>query len=93
MDILIVFILALPIKPGFVRRTSISTTSILLNEAEEFLLLFETGTAIEDRCKNSGVKGTSKNCGKECMKLLLLGPTAFGGGGASAISSEIKECR
>ena len=87
MVILIVFILALPIKPGLVRLTSISRTSILCKEAEEFLLL---RTDLEDLCRSKGVL-SSRNCGKDCIKLFfLLGPTTFGGGGAMVISSEIK---
>ena len=86
MVILIVFILALPIKPGLVRLTSISRTSILCKEAEEFLLL---RTDLEDLCRSKGVL-SSRNCGRDCIKLLLLGPTTFGGGGAMVISSEIR---
>ena len=85
-----VFILALPIKPGFVRRISISRTSILLKEVDEEILFFETETDLEDRSNNNGVKGSSKNCNMECIKLFLLGPTSFGAGDAMVISSKIK---
>ena len=88
--ILMVFILALPIKPGFVHLISISRTSILLKEADEEILFFETETDLEVRCNNNGVKGISKNCSIECIKLFLLGPTRFGAGDAMVISSKIK---
>ena len=83
-----VFILALPIKPGFVRRISISRTSILFKGADDEILFFVTETDLEVRCNNNGVKGSSKNCSMECIKLFLLGPTTFGAGEAMVISSK-----